>query len=78
MGIGSKFSSAKWDYWQTLLSRGDENLAEFLIDVYKNGGKNGAYKSAFKNFDIDKRALEGFLLEDELPWDFIINYPPKN
>lgn len=78
LGIGSKFSSAKWDYWQTLLSRGDENLAEFLIDVYKNGGKNGAYKSAFKNFDIDKRALEGFLLEDELPWDFIINYPPKN
>ena len=35
LGIGSKFSSAKWDYWQTLLSRGDENLAEFLIDVYK-------------------------------------------
>ena len=78
LGIGSKFSSAKWDYWQTLLSRGDENLAEFLVDVYKNGGKNGAYKSAFKNFDIDKRALEGFLLEDELTWDFIINYPPKN
>ena len=28
LGIDSKFSSAKWDYWQTIISRGDESLAE--------------------------------------------------
>lgn len=78
LGIASKFSSIKWDYWQTLLSRGDEALTEFLIEVYKNGGKLGAYKSALKTFDIDiSKFINGFNLEDELPWDFIENYPPK-
>ncbi len=79
LGIGTKFSSAKWDYWQTLLSRGDENLTEFLISVYKNGGKNGAYKSALKELkNSNLKAINGFEFEDSLPWDFIENYPPKN
>lgn len=78
LGIGSKFSSAKWDYWQTVLSRGDETLAPFLIDVYKNGGKIGAYKSALKNNNINiDKTIEGFELEDNLPWDFIENNPRK-
>lgn len=78
LGIGSKFSSAKWDYWQTLLSRGDENLADFLINVYKNGGKNGAYKSALKRCPVKKQALDGFLFEETLPWDYIENYLTKD
>jgi len=78
LGIGSKFSSAKWDYWQTLLSRGDENLVDFLINVYKNGGKNGAYKSALKHCLVKEQALEGFLFEEVLPWDFIENYLTKD
>ncbi|MCM1003817.1 MAG: B12-binding domain-containing radical SAM protein [Candidatus Gastranaerophilales bacterium] len=75
LGIGSKFSSAKWDYWQTVLSRGDENLTPFLIEIYKQGGKLGAYKSILKN-NLEK-TIEGYDLEDALPWDFIENYPPK-
>ena len=78
LGIGSKFSSIKWDYWQTVLSRGNENFAELLIDVYKNGGKIGAYKSAVKNLGIDiTKTIEGFDLEEALPWDFIEIYPDK-
>lgn len=76
IGIGSKFSSAKWDYWQAVISRGDENLTSMLIEVYKQGGKLGAYKSASKKIDITK-TIEGYEIEENLPWDFIENYPPK-
>lgn len=75
LGIDSKFSSAKWDYWQTVLSRGDETFASLLVEVYKQGGKLGAYKSVFKN-KLGK-TIDGFTFDDDLPWDFIENYPPK-
>ena len=79
LGIESKFSSAKWDFWQALLSRGDENLTEFLIEVYKNGGKNGAYKSAYKKLKGDSlKAIQGFDFDEVLPWDFIEVYPGKD
>ena len=78
LGILSKFSSAKWDYWQTVLSRSDERITPMLIDVYKNGGKIGAYKSAVKNLNIDvTKAIEGYSLEEELPWDCVVSVPPK-
>lgn len=78
LGISSKFSSAKWDYWQTLLSRGDSSLADFLIYVYSQGGKNGAYKSALKTLKINiEKPIEGFSMSDVLPWDFIEIYPGK-
>lgn len=75
LGIGSKFSSAKWDYWQTVISRGDESFAPLLIEVYRQGGKLGAYKSVFKG-NVGK-TIDGFDLDEILPWDFIENYPPK-
>ena len=34
LGIEISVSSAKWDYWQAVLSRGDESFTEFLIEVY--------------------------------------------
>lgn len=73
IGIKSKFSSAKWDYYQAVLSRGDATLTEFLIDVYKNGAKLGAYKSAAKkyNVDTDKFAEKNYDIYEKLPWDFI-------
>lgn len=78
IGIESKFSSIKWDYWQTVLSRGDESLTDFLIDVYKLGGKLGSYKSALKNLKIDvTNMIDGYSFEDILPWDFIDIYPGK-
>ena len=78
LGVPSKFSSVKWDYWQTVLSRGNENLTSLLIDVYKNGGKSGAYKSALKNLKIDiSKSINGFDFEEELPWDLLEIYPLK-
>ena len=78
IGVSSKFSSIKWDYWQTLLSRGGEELTPFLIEVYKKGGKNGAYKSVLKDLKIDiSKSINGFDKNENLPWDIIENYPPK-
>lgn len=78
IGIGSKFSSVKWDYWQTVLSRGDSSLGEFLLDIYKQGGKIGAYKSALKKLNLDlTKNIEGYSFEETQPWDFIESYPGK-
>ncbi len=79
LGVKASFSSAKWDYWQAVLSRGDRNLTDFLIDVYKKGGKLGAFKSAAKKFNIntDYYALENYLYDKILPWDFIDIKPGK-
>lgn len=79
IGVSSSVSSAKWDYWQAVLSRGDESFSDFLIETYKNGGKLGAFKSAAKKFNIntDYYALETYCLEKELPWDFIEIKPGK-
>jgi len=78
LGISSKFSSAKWDYWQTVLSRSDEKISPMLVKVYKNGGKIGAYKQAVKSLNIDiTKTIEGFYFNEPLVWDFIENYPPK-
>ena len=78
LGFGTKFSSVKWDYWQTVLSRGDESLAEFLVEVYKQGGKLGAYKSTLKKLNIDiSKSILGFAKFENLPWDIIDSYPGK-
>lgn len=79
LGIDISVSSAKWDYWQAVLSRGDNTFGDFLIDVYRNGGKLGAFKSASKKYNInaDYYALENYPYEKELPWDFIDIRPGK-
>ena len=78
IGIDSKFSSIKWDYWQTILSRADENFGEVLVEVYKGGGKNRAYKSAIKILKLDiSKQVEGFNTDEKLPWDIIENNPRK-
>lgn len=73
LGMTAKFSSIKWDYWQTLLSRGDSNSGKFMIEVYKRGGGNSAYKSVQKELKISLKAIEGFIHEEVLPWDIIEN-----
>ena len=78
LGIQSKFSSAKWDYWQTVLSRSGENITPLLVEVFKNGCKIGAYKNAVKNLKIDiTKSIEGFDYTDALPWDCIESNPSK-
>lgn len=72
LGITVHFSSIKWDYWQAVLSRGDATLSDYLIDVYNNGGKIGAFKACAKNkIDADYFALENLDYNVQLPWDFI-------
>jgi radical SAM superfamily enzyme YgiQ (UPF0313 family) len=73
IGMSPKFSSIKWDYYQTLLSRGDSSLTDYLIEVYKQGGKLGAYRSASKKLgiDTDKFVTSDFDIEEELAWEVI-------
>ena len=80
-GIKARFSSAKWDYVQAILSRGSRELTPYLIEVYKNGANLGAFKQIYKDFynkgmlpDSDEFGLKELSPEKELPWDFI-EYP---
>ena len=77
-GINSKFSSPKWDYWQTVLSRSDEKITPALVEVYKNGGKTGAYKKAIKELQINiTKSIQGYNIDEPLPWDIIEINPAK-
>lgn len=79
LGIDISVSSAKWDYWQAVLSRGDSSFGDFIVEVYRKGGKLGAFKSAAKKYNIntDYYALENYPYDKELPWDFIEIKPGK-
>ena len=79
LGIGANFSSIKWDYWQAVLSRGDINMSDFMIDVYKNGSKLGAFKKSAKGkFNPDDYALRIYQTDEILPWDVIDMRPGKS
>ena len=79
IGVSANFSSIKWDYWQAVLSRGDDSFTDFLIDVYRNGGKLGDFKKSAKsnNINADFYAIENYHEDIELPWDFINIKPGK-
>jgi radical SAM superfamily enzyme YgiQ (UPF0313 family) len=79
IGVQVNVSSAKWDYYQAVLSRGDSNLTDYLIEVHKLGGKIGAFKKAARNLgvDTDYYANKTYAYEDNLPWDFIQIRPFK-
>lgn len=79
LGITAHVSSIKWDYWQAVLSRGDASLNDFILDVYKNGGKLGAFKASAKKFNIntDCFATANYSFDANLPWDFIKISPGK-
>lgn len=80
LGIQTVISSAKWDYWQALLSRGDERITDLLIEVYKLGGNLGAFKKAAKELkiDTDSYVLGDYPYDKVLPWDFIETMPGKS
>ena len=79
LGVQSSVSSPKWDYYQAVLSRGDENLTDYLIEVYKQGAKLGAFKKAAKllKIDTDYYANQTYDYNKKLPWDFIELTPGK-
>ena len=79
LGVNAQFSSVKWDYYQAVLSRGNENLTEFILEVYKNNFSAGAFKNAAKKFDInlDYYAIDTYNTNANLPWDIITIQPGK-
>ncbi len=79
LGIQASISSAKWDYYQALLSRGDCRLTDYLIEVYKQGGKLGAFKKVARTLEIDTDyySTQNYEYEKDLPWDFIQIRPGK-
>ena len=81
IGIKARTSSAKWDYIQSLLSRGSRQLTPYLIEVFENGGNIGAFKNIYKEYEkngklppADDIALKEQPLNEKLAWDFI-EYP---
>jgi hypothetical protein len=80
IGVQVNVSSAKWDYYQAVLSRGDGNLTDYLIEVHKLGGKIGAFKKAAKmlNLDTDYYANKTYSYDENLAWDFIKMRPYKD
>lgn len=80
IGIKARTGSVKWDYIQSLLSRGGRELTPYLIEVYKQGANLGAFKSVYKEFfeagklpDFDLIALSEQNCS-QFPWNFI-EYP---
>ena len=84
LGVKANFSSIKWDYYQSLLSRGDKNLCDYVLKVYEYGGNIGAFKTAYKEIaqeknlpDSDFYATRELNPKEPLPWDFIELAPGK-
>ena len=83
IGMKARTGSVKWDYIQSLISRGDRKLTPYLIEVFNQGANLGAFKSVYKEFenngvlkDSDEYALNEQDLNVKLPWDFI-EFPRK-
>jgi radical SAM superfamily enzyme YgiQ (UPF0313 family) len=80
-------SSAKWDYFQAFLSRGDRRLSKLLVRFYELGGSLGAVNRAYKELkaegqvdfpDLDWYALRERPEDEILPWDMINLGTPKH
>ena len=71
LGIKVAFSSAKWDYYQSILSVGSRELSDAIFEIYKNGNSSSAFKKALSKFENQ------YLLDETLPWDFIKMCVPK-
>lgn len=77
LGLKASFSSVKWDYYQTVLSRGDERLGDYLIEVYKNGANLGAFKNSAKGLLDVSEFVGEFDINSDLCWDIIKVKPEK-
>ncbi len=83
IGIKVRTGSAKWDYIQSLLSRGSRELTPYLIEVFNQGATLGDFKRVYKEFEKNGLLKNSYIIalneiksEIELPWDFI-EYPHK-
>ncbi len=73
-------TSAKWDYFQAFLSRGDRRLSKLLVRFYEHGGSLGHINRAMKELraegELDFPELDWYALRERpeseiLPWDTI-------
>ncbi len=80
-------SSAKWDYFQAFLSRGDRRLSKLIVRFYELGGSLGSVNRAYKELKeegkIDFPELDWYALRERpeseiLPWEMISLGIPKN
>jgi radical SAM superfamily enzyme YgiQ (UPF0313 family) len=80
-------SSAKWDYFQAFLSRGDRRLTPLILRFYALGGSLGSVNRALKELkqegkadfpDLDWYALRERPQDEILPWDMISLGTPKD
>lgn len=80
-------SSAKWDYFQAFLSRGDRRLSKLIVRFYELGGSLGSVNRAYKELksegkvdfpDLDWYALRERPENEVLPWDMISLGVPKH
>ena len=84
LGVKARFSSIKWDYYQAVLSRGDDRLGDYVLRAYELGGNIGAFKTAYKEIAKEKNlptsdyyAEREYDMDEILPWDFIEVSPGK-
>lgn len=85
IGVKINISSVKWDYYQALLARGDRQLTDYLIGVYKAGANLGAFKSVYKEYQKkgvlpppDYFALRKIETTENLPWEYITSCIDKD
>jgi len=80
-------SSAKWDYFQAFLSRGDRRLSKLIVRFYELGGSLGSVNRAYKELkeegkvdfpDLDWYALRERPENEILPWEMISLGVPKH
>ncbi|MBQ8634670.1 radical SAM protein [bacterium] len=75
IGISFRPSSIEWDMIQSILSRYDNSLCDFLIEVVERGGNLGAFKQLWREYHKNG-LLPSFDCACELPFD--INNPKWN
>jgi len=80
-------SSAKWDYFQAFLSRGDRRLSKLIIRFYELGGGLGSVNKAHQELKAEGLAdfpeLDWYALRERpeheiLPWEMISLGTPKH
>ncbi|TFG06026.1 MAG: radical SAM protein [Promethearchaeota archaeon] len=67
------FLDPRWARIQGLLSRGNRDLGNILVEVMNQGRSLGAWRRVIKDCNFSIKTAQNFpaKLDDELPWDFI-------
>jgi radical SAM superfamily enzyme YgiQ (UPF0313 family) len=69
-GIEVRWESPSWSRIQGVLARGDERVGEALIHMRRPS--RAGWQQACREIDLDpEEYLEGWPLQEALPWDFV-------